>query len=162
LIDIGNRIGWINTLFALVAAGILGAGLARTQGRYILNRLQEQLARGQAPTHEVLHGLLVFVGGILFLIPGFISDIVALFLVLPGTRHLIAAYLRRRFARSAAGGNFRVFTSATGGFGGFRTGGFRATTHEQGPTEEIRDVTPKVIDVTPISSESQSKPDSNH
>jgi UPF0716 protein FxsA len=159
LINVGNHIGWVNAIFALVVSGILGAGLARSQGRYVLGQLQEQLARGQAPTNEVLHGILIFVGGILFLIPGFLSDIVAIFLVLPGSRHLMAAYLKRRFARTGAS-SFKIFTSGAGGgfAGGFSTGGFRTTrTHTQ--AEQMRDVTPKVIDVTPISSESQTKPE---
>lgn len=164
LVKVGSSIGVVNTLFALLAIGVLGAGLAKTQGRYILSRLQANLSRGEVPTTQILQGVLVFIGGILFLIPGFITDVMGLLLVLPGTRHLIAAWMRKSMEKKMAGGQFKVFTSGPfgmGGFGGsFRTGP-RGPADDYASSDEGRDVTPKVIDVTPISSDSRPKSDPN-
>lgn len=159
LIQVGGRIGLVNTLFALVAAGVLGGGFAKAQGRFIQQRLQQTLVLGQVPAKEVIHGLLVFVGGILFLIPGFVSDVVAVLFVVPGPRHLMVALIRRKLESQLKSGKFKVFTSS-GGFGA--SGGFRANgpfrrpgTPHDGDQDFGRDVTPKVIDVTPISSSSR-------
>lgn len=165
LVKVGSRIGVINTLFALIATGVIGAGLAKAQGRYIFGKLQAALARGEMPADQILHGILIFIAGVLFLIPGFVSDAMALFLVLPGTRHLMVAWMKRKMTAQMRNGGFRVFTTGTfgGGFGGFRTGPFGKQTQSSRSEEEFgfggedRDVTPKVIDVTPISSDSRPK-----
>ena len=51
-----------------------------------MRRLREALAAGRAPTHEVLDGALVLFGGLLLLVPGFITDAIGLLLLLPPTR----------------------------------------------------------------------------
>lgn len=172
LFRVGGAIGVVNTLFALIAAGILGAGLARTQGKFVIRRLQGSLARGEMPGNEVVHGLLIFVGGVLFLIPGFVSDVIGFFLILPGTRHLMVYVLKKKIARGLSQGQFRVFKTGggfAGGFGG-AFGGFGGASgsRPRGPfgasgedPSFSRDVTPKVIDVTPIASEVTSKTDGN-
>ncbi len=174
LVKFGQRYGVVNTLFALLAMGVLGVSFAKAQGRYLLSRLQSNLSRGEIPTNEVLHGLLVFVGGILFLIPGFISDFIGALFVLPGARHLVVFLLRRQLARKIGSGAFRVFTSGSGGFGvggfggragpfggasgPFRSSGgspFESDFQSEAEFNRVRDVSPRVIDVTPISSQSR-------
>jgi len=49
------------------------------------------------PTDELIDAALVFSGGILLLVPGFITDAVGLFLLIPPTRHLARSALKRRF-----------------------------------------------------------------
>ena len=158
LVKVGSQLGWINTLFALVAIGILGAGLARSQGRYVLARLQASLARGEAPEREIVSGLLVFVGGVFFLIPGFITDVVGLLLVFPLTRYLFVSYVTKKLTTRARSGGFKVFTfGGAGGMGGM-AGGFRThAPHAERPVEQEwnAELPPNVIDVTPISSETK-------
>lgn len=162
LIQIGARIGFINTVFALIAAGILGAGFAKAQGRYLFGNLQKTLARGEIPTKQLLHALLVFIGGILFLIPGFVSDFVGLILVLPGTRHLVALYMRARFAKKLSNGQFKVFQGGfQAGFGGFDPFGQmrnRPSAGERDVTPPSLDASSEIIDVTPDSSSTDRTP----
>lgn len=149
-----DHFGFVNTLFAMMFSAILGIGIVRNQGRYVLRKTQEAMARGQAPTDPVLHGLLVLLGGLLFIFPGFVSDVLGLLFVLPGTRHLIARFLKPRLARGMAGGNFRVFT--------FGAGPRAQPQREADPAPPggwERDVSPKVIDVKPISVESRESSD---
>lgn len=166
LVQSGVRFGVSHTLFALLGIGVLGAGLARSQGRYILTRLQTTVARGQTPTSDLLQGLLVFLGGVLFLVPGFITDLVAIFFVLPGTRHLIAEAMRRRLVKKmrsgATSGGFSVFVGGPFGSGDFRPagGGSSRPSESNAGDEFARDVSPKVIDVTPISSRTRPKSES--
>ena len=163
LFTIGARIGVVNTLFFLLATFVFGLGLAKAQGKYILFKLKESASQGRMPDDQVLHGMILLFSGILFAVPGFISDVAAVFLLLPGTRHLVAYYLRRRFVKQMASGNFK-----SGGFTGFSTPfgtGFGGTfgfgtsqwskPFDQDLSGNEREVSPLVIDVAPIRTESR-------
>jgi UPF0716 protein FxsA len=143
-----DRFGFLNLMFAFALGAILGIGLVRNQGRYVLRKMQESLVRGQLPADEVLHGLLIFLGGLMLIAPGLISDAIGLLFIIPGPRHVIAFYLKPRLANKIKTGNFRVFSFGSMGGGGQRTG---ASPNGDG---WARDVSPKVIDVKPISVES--------
>jgi UPF0716 protein FxsA len=98
LIQIGELIGVWWTIALLVADAILGSLLARSQGRRVWQRVNEALRAGRAPAREVMDGALVLFGGALLLTPGFLSDILGAFLLLPPTRAFVRALLARRFA----------------------------------------------------------------
>ncbi|MGH2967612.1 MAG: FxsA family protein, partial [Solirubrobacteraceae bacterium] len=98
LIQIGQLIGVWWTIALLVADAILGSMLARSQGRAVWRRFNAALQSGRPPAREVLDGTLVLFGGALLLTPGFLSDLLGLFLLLPPTRALVRAALVRRFA----------------------------------------------------------------
>jgi UPF0716 protein FxsA len=157
LVQVGALFGFVNTVFALLAAFVLGVGIAKAQGRYIMAKMQASLTQGEIPQSEVLHGLLVFIGGVLFLIPGFVTDLAALFFVIPGPRHLLVAYFRRKIEQQIRSGQFRVFSYGNFG-GGFGTNEARPRTQAR-PEEWTRDVSPKVIDIKPVSSETVERPD---
>ena len=89
LIRVGSRIGFWDTVFLLILSAILGAYLAKVQGKIALQRIQSCLMEGRLPTKEMVDGVLIFVGGILFLLPGFISDILGMLLIFPPTRFLV-------------------------------------------------------------------------
>lgn len=98
IIEIGSEIGALNTLLLIVLTGVAGAYLARMQGFLVWRDIQHKLAYGQMPTEEMLDGLMILTGGIVLLTPGFITDTIGLLLLLPLTRRLIKARLRRHFA----------------------------------------------------------------
>ena len=98
LIQIGELIGVWWTIALLVADAILGSLLARSQGRITWQRFNEAMQAGRPPAREVMDGALVLFGGALLLTPGFLSDILGVFLLLPPTRALVRALLVRRFA----------------------------------------------------------------
>lgn len=154
-IRVFEAFGFINTAFALLCGFVLGAGIIRNQGRYLLLRAQEAAARGEPLNDQLMHGMMNFLAGILLIFPGFICKLIAILLLLPGTRHLLMAFGRRRLERQFSSGQFRVFTFR-GGAGGFSAGyrGPRPDTNaETESVSQMRDVSPKVIDVTPLSSE---------
>ena len=97
LIRVGTFIGVGNTLFLIVFTGVVGAALARYQGLLVLMRIQESLNKGAMPNEELMDGLMILVGGIVLLTPGFITDAMGLFLLLPWTRALIKLFVRHRF-----------------------------------------------------------------
>ncbi|GAM10191.1 hypothetical protein OR1_02479 [Geobacter sp. OR-1] len=95
LIKVGKLIGAWETVAILLAVSFAGAWLVRHQGFAILSRIQGELASGRLPAAEMLDGFLVLVGGILLLTPGFITDILGIFFIVPIGRHFLKQYLRR-------------------------------------------------------------------
>jgi len=98
LIQIGQAIGVWWTIALLVADAVIGSMLARSQGRTTWRRFNEAIREGRVPAREVMDGALVVFGGALLLAPGFITDILGVFLLLPPTRAFVRALLVRRYA----------------------------------------------------------------
>ncbi len=99
IVQLGQVIGAWWTILLLIAAGFLGSYLVRKEGRRTWLALQEALGSGRMPARELADGALVLVGGTLLVTPGFLSDVVGLFCVLPVTRPLARVMLARVIAR---------------------------------------------------------------
>ncbi len=56
----------------------------------------------------MIDGLLILVGGILLITPGVLTDVFALFLLIPLTRVQFKRWLRKKFDRMVASGNIRL------------------------------------------------------
>ncbi len=93
LIQMISGLGFILTLSLLIGAALLGSYLLRNQGWHNWVRMNEALQRGELPAEELLNGSLIAVGGGLLLLPGFMSDILALICLLPYTRRWLMGYL---------------------------------------------------------------------
>ena len=96
LIKIGGVIGAFPTVVLVVLTAVIGAGLARYQGLATLQRLQATMARGEAPAIEMLEGVLLLVGALLLLTPGFLTDLLGFACLIPQTQRAFAfRWLRR-------------------------------------------------------------------
>ncbi|MBF0569617.1 MAG: FxsA family protein [Candidatus Omnitrophica bacterium] len=103
---VAAEIGGWNTFSLLIFSAVFGLYLTKIQGRATLVRVQQALAEGRAPTTEMLDGLLIFLGGVFFIIPGFISDVLGLLLLFPLTRWLFKYALKGSLVS-----NYRARTS---------------------------------------------------
>ena len=114
LFEIGGEIGAGNTFLIIILTGIVGAALAKSQGIAILNQIQTEMNKGAIPGKAIIHGLMVFAGGLLLLTPGFLTDVIGFSLVIPGPRHILYVWVKKLVAKAAASGNFRfqTFSSA--------------------------------------------------
>lgn len=99
LLQVGHAIGVLNTLALLLLVSIVGAWLAKREGLGVLRRMQRAVNEGRVPGTELVDGFLVLLAAALMLTPGFLTDIVAIFLLLPPVRAVVRRELRRRFAR---------------------------------------------------------------
>ncbi|MDE3132458.1 MAG: FxsA family protein [Acidobacteriota bacterium] len=88
IIKLSEAIGFLWVLLLLIVSWPIGSRVIRHEGRAALRRLRGALAAGRAPTNEVVDGALVLVGGLLLLVPGFITDVIGLLMLLPPTRAL--------------------------------------------------------------------------
>ncbi len=115
LIKIGSHIGALNTILLVILTAVLGALLARLEGLRTLQQIQLSLSQGQIPAEEMIDGVLIFVGGVLLLTPGVLTDLFALVLLFPYTRTHFKRWLRRRFDRMIASGDVRLHYHRGGG-----------------------------------------------
>ena len=97
LVALGSVIGLGWTLLVLLAGSLLGLWLARREGVRAAHALADAVANRRVPTAEVTDGMLVAAGGVLLFVPGLVTDVAGLLLLLPPTRGLV----RRRLVRAA-------------------------------------------------------------
>ena len=95
IMKVASILGFWDTLFLLIFSAFFGVYLARMQGALALQKVQQCLAEGRMPATEMFDGILLFLGGILFVIPGFITDGIGLLLIFPPTRWCIKWLLAR-------------------------------------------------------------------
>jgi UPF0716 protein FxsA len=118
IIAVGKVIGGWQTLVLLIVESALGAWLVRREGARAWKALTTALNTGQMPSRQLADAALVLVGGTLLLTPGFLTDVVGFFFILPITRPIARTALEAVVAKRLLGGIF-----GGGGRGGTSGGG---------------------------------------
>ena len=95
-----EAIGVLATVAVAVLAVSGGAILLRQQGLAMLWRARAQLAQGQMPMDEAFDGLCLAAAGFLLVLPGFVTDAMALALLLPPIRRGLRRWLGHRLGAS--------------------------------------------------------------
>jgi UPF0716 protein FxsA len=83
---VADRFGWLAVVAACAAGVVIGQGLLRWRGRVFLREAQAAVQQDRLPTQAILGGIAWYVAGILFIVPGFITDLLALLILLPPVR----------------------------------------------------------------------------
>ncbi|WJH34731.1 FxsA family protein [Paenibacillus aurantius] len=109
LISIGRLIGGWPTFLLVLLTGFLGAYLAKREAQRVWRYANDQMARGQVPTASILDAICIFAGGLLLLLPGFLTDIAGLVLLLPVTRSACKAGILYLLQKQLAKGSIRFF-----------------------------------------------------
>ena len=104
VIQAGQAIGIGWTILILVADSLLGAFLLKREGAAAWRALRDALSSYRMPARELADGALVLVGGTLLLTPGFVTDAVGFFFILPFTRPLARRALTAVITRKFLGG----------------------------------------------------------
>ena len=104
LIQVGQVIGAWWTILLLVADSILGSWLIKREGARAWQALRNARSSGRMPPRELADGGLILVGGTLMLSPGFVTDALGIWLILPFTRPLALRLLTGLVARRLLGG----------------------------------------------------------
>lgn len=97
LIQVGDEIGAVLTIGLVLITAAIGLALLRQQGYSTLMRAREKASQGQVPAEEMLGGVFVALGGLLLLLPGFITDVIGLCCLLPPVRRLFLKGLLSRW-----------------------------------------------------------------
>jgi UPF0716 protein FxsA len=98
IIAVGQAVGVLTTILLLIGVSVLGVSLLRRQGMRTLMALSEAGRNRRDARPEVTDGVLIAVAAGFIVFPGFISDLVGLFLLFPPTRGIV----RRRLLKRAA------------------------------------------------------------
>ena len=100
IIQVGQAIGPWWTILLLIADSILGSWLVKREGARAWRALRSALDEGRMPATELADGMLILVGGLLMLTPGFVLDIVGALCILPFTRPIgrraLSGFVSRR------------------------------------------------------------------
>lgn len=102
IVQVAHGIGVPETILLLIGISFVGAWLTRVAGVGVLRRLQRTVRDGRVPSAELVDGGLVLFAGALMITPGFLSDCLAILLLLPPTRAVVRRALLRRI-RSGGG-----------------------------------------------------------
>lgn len=86
---VGQRIGVGPTLLLVLFAGFAGVLILRRQGLGALKKLNRNLRRESLSGEGLADNFLIAIAAVLLIIPGFLTDIVALLLLLRPVRRLI-------------------------------------------------------------------------
>lgn len=96
-IKVAEAIGVLAAVLLLLAGWPLGVWLMKAEGRGAWRRLGASVSAGRPPGHEVLDGGLIVAGGFFLIVPGFITDVLGLVLLLAPTRSLARRGIVRNF-----------------------------------------------------------------
>lgn len=100
-VEVIREFGFANAFFAWLFSFVLGVGLFRTSSLRLTVGVAKAMSEGKSPGVAAVDGALVGFAGVLFLVPGFISDVAAVLLLIPPLRGFFARRLIRKFqARS--------------------------------------------------------------
>ena len=90
LIQVGEVIGALPTILLVVLTAVLGAFLLRQQGLSTLARFQQSVGKGEVPATALLEGVMLLIGGVLLMTPGFFTDAIGFACLLPFSRQWLA------------------------------------------------------------------------
>ena len=82
--------------------GLVGSWLWKREGIRAWRALSQAFESGRLPAGELTDAALVLVGGILLMLPGFLTDFVGLFFLVPVTRPLARRLIAALVGRTAA------------------------------------------------------------
>lgn len=103
---VGNTLGAWTVVGLIFLTALLGVLLAQHQGFENLRKAQEAWTRGEYPTNYMINSICILFGAFLLIIPGFITDMIGLILLIPFTRSLLKKYLLKLLQKMFNRGTF--------------------------------------------------------
>ena len=106
MIKIGSIIGAFNTIFLIFFTAITGIYFARLEGLNAIRSGFNQLIKNEIPIYEIISGATLAFAAILLIIPGFLTDFVGFFLIVPLTRKIFIKIISSKFKKKKIKENF--------------------------------------------------------
>ena len=89
MIKVGQQIGALNTILLIFLTATIGIYYARIEGMNTLKSGFLNIYKNKIPIYEIVSGASIGIAAVLLILPGFISDIMGFFLLLPLTRNIL-------------------------------------------------------------------------
>lgn len=108
LLDAAEYLGIWPTVLLVIATGVAGAYLAKSQGLDLIQRIQLATNQGELPAEELIDGIFIMGGGLVLLTPGFLTDLLGFILLVPWSRAPLKRYLISWFRVKMERGEFQI------------------------------------------------------
>lgn len=108
----GKTIGVGYTFLLILAGGIIGTYFAKRQGMKAFREVSDSVKNAQAPGEAAINGICIFIGSVLVILPGFISDIIGFMLLFAPTRNIFKPLLYRWIRKKMKNGHVIVMKSS--------------------------------------------------
>lgn len=102
IIEVGRWIGTFPTIGLLFLSGLIGLSLVRAGGLHSLAQAQSVMRDLRGPSSGLARGAFWMAAGVLFMIPGFLSDALGLLLLLPPVQSAVMKRLAPNVTVSGA------------------------------------------------------------
>ena len=93
LVFVGSYIGPTITIFLILTTGLIGFNFIRSQGLDTIFRFKKKISENRLPLDEVFEGLLMTIGGVILILPGFLTDTLGILFLLPKFRLLFIKFI---------------------------------------------------------------------
>lgn len=94
LVLLAGEIGFLPALALIASTGVIGAFILKREGSKLLRKLQSSVTAKEV-SRNLLEGIMLAVGGLMLLSPGFVTDALGLILVLRPTRERLMLKLSK-------------------------------------------------------------------
>ncbi|MGC5020204.1 FxsA family protein [Micromonospora sp. DT47] len=138
-VGVGRMIGYGSAVLLVFAASLLGLVLLRREGMRAWRGFRASVESRQPPGRQVTDGLVGLLGALLLAMPGLVSGVVGLLLLVPPVRRLARAGVQRAAER-------RVSSMAAADLFGPRRVRVRRGAPTAEPTVDPEVVPPTVVD----------------
>jgi UPF0716 protein FxsA len=109
LFKIAKFTSWSSTFLLVISTGVIGAYMAKKEGKQIIIRIQNEIGVGRVPGEELINGLCVLIGGALLLTPGILTDILGFSLIIPFTRLMYKRRIKELLKNMINRGNVNIY-----------------------------------------------------
>lgn len=106
----GKVIGAWWTITCILLTGALGIYLLKKEGMKAKRAFQQSVREGQPPGFALIDGVLILLASILLILPGFLSDIIGILLILKPIRRLVRPLMIRWLKKKYQTSNVVVYT----------------------------------------------------
>ena len=89
MIEIGGKIGALNTIALVFFTAILGIYYARIQGVQTLKSGLTNMYQNKTPIYELISGASIAFAALLLIVPGFFTDFLGFLLLFPFSRNFL-------------------------------------------------------------------------
>ena len=92
MIEIGSKIGALNTVSLILLTAIIGLYCAKIQGIKTIRSGVVNLYQNRIPIYEIISGASIAIAALLLIIPGFFTDTIGFILLIPFTRKILVSF----------------------------------------------------------------------
>ncbi|MFZ7102605.1 MAG: FxsA family protein [Peptococcaceae bacterium] len=109
LVKLGQYFGALPTILLVIFTGGVGVFLAKSQGLFVLSKIQYELQQGMVPGNALIDALLVLIGSVFLITPGLLTDCAGFLLLFPFSRTIVRNYLKYKFKNMIDNGKVNVY-----------------------------------------------------